>query len=68
VLPLVLLAIPGSVGDAIQRYFTSNAGQQIVSVNQHGNYLTPWVGFGVYCLWFLLPLAVGAWFMKRRDA
>lgn len=68
VLPLVLLAIPGSVGDAIQRYFTSNAGQQIVSINQHGNYLTPWVGFGVYCLWFAVPLGVGAWLMQRRDA
>lgn len=68
VLPLVLLAIPGSVGDAIQRYFTSNAGQQIVSTRQSGNHLGPWVGFGVYCLWFLVPLLVGAWLLRRRDA
>lgn len=68
VLPLVLLAVPGSVGAALQRYFTSNAGQQITSVHQSGNYLSPWVGFGVYCAWFAVPLAAGAYLMHRRDA
>jgi hypothetical protein len=68
VLPLVLLAIPGSVGDAIQRYFTSNAGQQIASIKQNGNYLTPWVGFWVFLAWAVVPLAAGAWLMQRRDA
>lgn len=68
VIPIVLAAIPGSAGKAIQRYFTSNAGQQIGYVHQHGNYLTPWVGFGVFCLWFIVPLIVGAYLMRRRDA
>jgi hypothetical protein len=68
VLPLVLLAIPGTVGDAIQRYFTSNAGQQIVAIKQNGNYLTPWIGFWVFLAWAVVPLAVGAWLMQRRDA
>lgn len=68
VLPLVLLAIPGSIGDAIQRYFTSNAGQQVASIKQNGNYLTPWVGFWVFLAWAVVPLAVGAWLMQRRDA
>lgn len=68
VIPIVLAAIPGGIGKGIQRYFTSNAGQQISYVHQHGNYLTPWVGFGIFCLWFAVPLAVGAWLMQRRDA
>jgi ABC-2 type transport system permease protein len=65
--PLTQL-LPGAWGKAIVRYFTSNAGQQIAYTHQHGNYLTPWVGFGVYCLWWAVPLALGAWLMQRRDA
>ena len=68
VLPLVAHALPGSWGHAVFRYFTSNAGQQISYIHQSGNYLTPWVGFGVYCLWFAMPLAAGAWLMHHRDA
>jgi hypothetical protein len=69
VVPPLLNLLPGAWGDAIVRYFTSNAGQHIAFVHQQGsNYLTPWVGFGVYCLWFAIPLAVGAWLMNHRDA
>ncbi|MGH8889942.1 MAG: ABC transporter permease, partial [Acidothermaceae bacterium] len=68
VLPIVAHALPGSWGDAVIRYFTSNAGQQISYIHQSGNYLTPWIGFGVYCLWWIVPLAFGAWLMQRRDA
>lgn len=69
VVPPLLNLLPGGWGDAVVRYFTSNAGQHIAFVKQTGsNYLTPWVGFGVYCLWFAIPLAVGAWLMQHRDA
>ena len=68
VLPLVVNAFPGDWGGVIVRYFTSNAGQQITFVHQNGNHLGPWVGLGVYCLWFLVPLIVGAFLLQRRDA
>ncbi|HSY15908.1 MAG TPA: hypothetical protein VK816_07975 [Jatrophihabitantaceae bacterium] len=68
VLPGLTNVLPGGWGAAVVRYFTSNAGQQISYVHQSGNYLTPWVGFGVYCLWWAVPLAFGAWLMRRRDA
>lgn len=67
VLPGITHALPGAWGDAVSRYFTSNAGQQIAYVHQSGNYLTPWIGFGVYCLWWVIPLALGAWLLRRRD-
>ncbi|HVV30511.1 MAG TPA: ABC transporter permease subunit [Mycobacteriales bacterium] len=68
VLPLVVNAFPGSWGDAIIRYFTSNAGQQITYVHQSGNHLGPWLGFGVYCIWFVVPLIAGAYLLQRRDS
>jgi len=68
VVPPLMNLLPGAWGDAVVRYFSSNAGQQISYTHQSGNYLTPWVGFGVYCLWWIVPLAVGAWLMERRDA
>lgn len=68
VLPGLTNILPGTWGDAIVRYFTSNAGQQISYVHQSGNHLTPWVGFAVYCLWWIVPLGLGAWLMNRRDA
>ena len=68
VLPPLTNVLPGGWGDAVVRYFTSNAGQQISYIHQTGNFLTPWVGFGVYCLWWAVPLIAGAWLMQRRDA
>jgi hypothetical protein len=69
VVPPLMNLLPGSWGDAVVRYFTSNAGQHIAFVRQTGsNYLTPWVGFGIYCAWFAVPLVVGAWLMNHRDA
>ncbi len=68
VVPLFTHALPGAWGDAVVRYFTSNAGQQITATHQTGNYLTPWVGFAVFCAWWAVPLVFGAWLMKQRDA
>ena len=68
VLPPLTNVLPGGWGDAVVRYFTSNAGQQISYIHQTGNYLAPWVGFGIYCVWWAIPLAAGAWLMQRRDA
>ena len=68
VLPLVVNAFPGAWGAAVIRYFTSNAGQQITYVHQSGNVLGPGVGFGIFCLWAVVPLVIGAAIMRRRDA
>jgi len=69
VIPPLMHLLPGAWGKAVVRYFTSNAGQQITYVNQGDvNHLGPWVGFGVYCLWWAIPLAFGALLLQRRDA
>lgn len=68
VVPPFTQLLPGSWGDAVERFFTSNAGQQITYVTQQHNTLSPWGGYAVYCLWWLVILAVAGWLMQRRDA
>ncbi len=67
VLPFMPLVL-GKSGKTVDRYLTSNAGKAIYATQQTGSHLTPWVGFGVFCLWFAVPLAIGAYLMQRRDA
>lgn len=68
VVPLLSFLLPGSVGHAISRYFTSNAGSQIVSTEPSGNRLGPWMGLGVFAIWALVPLVIGVFSLNRRDA
>ncbi len=66
--PLVGL-IPGSIGDAVSRYFTSNAGQAVLMVIPgDSNQLGPWAGYVVFTLWWVVILAVGSALLVRRDA
>lgn len=65
--PLVGL-LPGSTGDTVSRYFTSNAGQAILTVVPAENSLGPWAGYLVFTLWWVIPLALGAALVMRRDA
>jgi len=68
VLPQLTRIIPGNWGEIIQKYFTSNAGQQIVRVVPFDGQLGPWTGYIVFTLWWIVLLAVAAILMKRRDA
>jgi hypothetical protein len=68
VVPPLTNLLPGSWGDAIATRFTTNAGQRITEVIHNPGQLHPWPGY----LWMLaecvVPLLVGAWLMRRRDA
>lgn len=66
--PLAQL-LPGSFGKHIHAYLPSEAGQKIASAHQSADdLLSPWQGFGVFCLWTAVLLAVAAWLLNRRDA
>jgi ABC-type transport system involved in multi-copper enzyme maturation permease subunit len=67
VLPLLTLAIPGSIGDAVKKYFTANAGQSVTYSHPQTSMLSPWAGYAVFTLEWLLLLAIGAWLLRRRD-
>jgi hypothetical protein len=68
VIPPFLGLLPGEWGKTINHYFTSNAGQQITYVHQSEGALSPWGGYLVFTLWWVVILAVAAWLMNRRDA
>ena len=66
--PLTQL-LPGRVGKHIHAYMPSEAGHLIGQAHQAKNdLLTPWQGFGVFCLWTAVLLAVATYLLNRRDA
>jgi ABC-type transport system involved in multi-copper enzyme maturation permease subunit len=66
--PLAQL-LPGSFGDHVHAYLPSEAGHLIAQARQAPNdLLTPWQGYGVFCLWTAALLLVAAVLLKRRDA
>jgi ABC-2 type transport system permease protein len=66
--PLAQL-IPGTVGKHIYDYLPSTAGLMITQASQKTDQLlSPWQGFGVFCLWTALLLAACGYFLVRRDA
>ncbi len=69
IVPVIVSLLPSSV-NGIQKYLPSNAGQEIVfgSGQSTGDVLSPWVGFGVFCLYALATLAIAAAVLVRRDA
>lgn len=66
--PLAQL-LPGSFGEHVHAYLPSEAGHLIAQAHQGANdLLTPWQGFGVFCLWTAALLAAAAYLLNRRDA
>lgn len=66
--PLAQL-LPGSLGKHVHAYLPSEAGHLIAQAHQNeGDLLTPWQGFGVFCLWTVLLLLVAGYFLEHRDA
>ncbi|MEP7025320.1 MAG: ABC transporter permease [Actinomycetota bacterium] len=66
--PLTQL-IPGSIGKYVHAYLPSEAGQLIGHAHQQADQvLSPWQGFGVFCLWTVVLLAAAAELLRRRDA
>jgi ABC-2 type transport system permease protein len=66
--PLAQL-LPGSVGKHIHAYLPTEAGHLVAqSVQGPKDLLSPWQGYGVFCLWTAALLLVAGWLLKRRDA
>ena len=68
VLPGLMNALPQSWQDAATKYLPSEAGRQIFSVRHEAHMLSPWPGFGVFCIYAAVALVIGAVLIHRRDA
>jgi ABC-2 type transport system permease protein len=67
VLPPIVGLLPTSVASSIEPYLPSSAGNAIWTINPDPNTLAPWAGFGVFCAYTALALAIAAVLMVRRD-
>jgi len=66
--PLVQL-LPGKAGEYAHSYLPTEAGILIGQATKlPGDLLSPWQGFGVFCLWTVALFALAAFLLKRRDA
>lgn len=69
VVPPLVALIPGTIAHHIHGYLPTVAGQLIgQTAQQSGDVLSPWQGFGVFCAWTVVLLAVSGWLLVRRDA
>jgi ABC-2 type transport system permease protein len=66
--PLAAL-LPGSIGKHVHAFLPSEAGHSITELHKaHGDILSPWQGFGVFCAWTAVLLAIAIVLLRRRDA
>jgi ABC-2 type transport system permease protein len=60
--------LPGTVGRHIDAYLPTQAGMVITHAHQEAtDLLSPWQGFGVFCLWTALALGAAVILLRRRD-
>ena len=68
ILPGIAQALPTSWSQPIEKYWPTNAGQQLMFIHRDRHTLTAWVGFGEFAVFTLLVIAVSFWVLERRDA
>ena len=69
VVPPLVSLIPGTIANHIHGYLPNIAGQLVAqTTEQAGDVLSPWQGFGVFCIWTAVLLAACGWLLVRRDA
>jgi ABC-2 type transport system permease protein len=69
VVPPLIGLIPGTIANHIHGYFPTVAGQLVgQTIQASRDVLSPWQGFGVFCLWTAVLLAGCAVLLTRRDA
>jgi len=69
VVPILTSLLPGSWGAHIDAYLPEQAGSKVFGARPEvAALLSAWEGFGVFCLWTLVLLVLGAWLLRRGDA
>jgi len=69
VVPPLIGLIPGTIANHVHGYLPTTAGVLIgQTAQQPADVLSPWQGFGVFCLWTVVLLGVCGYLLVRRDA
>jgi ABC-type transport system involved in multi-copper enzyme maturation permease subunit len=68
VLPGIAAALPSSWSNPIERWWPTNAGQQVAVIVRDAHTLPAWAGFGVLAGFTAIVLAVAFVVLERRDA
>jgi ABC-type transport system involved in multi-copper enzyme maturation permease subunit len=69
VVPPLVSLIPGTIANHVHGYLPTVAGVLVGQTSQQpADVLSPWQGFGVFCLWTVVLLAACAYLLVRRDA
>jgi len=68
VLPILAAVLPGHWANDVMKYLPMPAGTAITGTVQDPTALSPWAGFGVFCLYAVAAISAGAVMLKRRDA
>ena len=69
VVPPLISLIPGTIANHIHGYLPTVAGELVAqSTQQSADVLSPWQGFGVFCLWTVVLMSACGWLLTHRDA
>jgi ABC-type microcin C transport system permease subunit YejB len=70
VLPLIVQALPSSVGNPIMKFLPFRISDIMTTVGpvHRASAFHPWVGFAILCGYALIALVLGGILMVRRDA
>ncbi len=60
--------LPTALSDQVYKYLPTPAGLTVTGVEPDPTLLSPWVGFGVFCLYPLVVLALAGYRVRRKDA
>jgi hypothetical protein len=67
-LQFVLALMPTPIQDHVYRYLPGPAGLAVTAVPPDPDVLAPWTGFGVFCVYAAVVLALASVRLRRSDA
>jgi hypothetical protein len=67
VVPPIVGLLPSSVSNSVDPYLPINAGGALWTIHPDPNTLAPWAGFGVFCAYAAVAIAIAAVLLVRRD-
>jgi ABC-2 type transport system permease protein len=68
VLPAVASALPSSIEHSVEKFWPTQAGGQLTNVMRASHTLSPWVGFGDFCIFAAILMGAAFYVLDRRDA